>query len=255
MADCTFWHDLAEEFKSLDQGQALSIGWQYTSGEPGHYTYHLDGGTDLFRLRFKRLAQKAVLMLHERDNRDSFEVWCDMLRKSDRDPRNEGPLVREKLGDGTYITHQKGRIPKASEASAHLCIVLEMQQVETQRHPAVDVVPTATSQEVTDPPTVPISDGSVDAEPGAVSERTRPGPKPNLQRSRQVKAIVWEICEGKGLRKNLDTICEALDEAGVPFPKTWKTRDLPIRSWADAAALEPDLPKKVIEHHLEVAQN
>jgi hypothetical protein len=70
-----------------------------------------------------------------------------------------------------------------------------------------------------------------------------------------VKDIVAKIARGKRLRANLDKICEKLDEAKIPCPKTWAKREPPLLEWADAAATEPDLAKKAIEHRLKIAQN
>src|SRR4051794_20877219 len=101
MGDSIFWHNLAEDFKNLDPVREVCLKWQYTSGDPGHYSYRLDGGSELLRLSFKRLAIKGATALEEPSNQELFDVWCHRLRLSDRDPRNTDELIGpEPLGDG-----------------------------------------------------------------------------------------------------------------------------------------------------------
>ncbi len=80
----------------------------------------------------------------------------------------------------------------------------------------------------------------------------KPGPQPNLKLALRVLGIVERIAGVGPWKDRLDEICDALDEAHIPTPKTWKKRE--IETWADAAALERELAKKAIEHHLELAR-
>jgi len=135
MADCIFWHNLAEDFKNLDPAKVLSISSQYTSGVPGHHRYELEGGSEFLRLSFKRLAIKGARALEEPGNQSLFDVWCHRLRVSDPDPRNTGELIGpEQLSDGSRVYHLSGRIPDAAGASASLCLVLEIQEAERGHH-------------------------------------------------------------------------------------------------------------------------
>jgi hypothetical protein len=100
-----------------------------------------------------------------------------------------------------------------------------------------------------------ITEGSSDeAEPKPTATGPRRGPKPDYENPRLVAEIVARIAPAGDLRANLDDICEALDKAHIPSPKTWRRRDPPSKNWQDGAVLEPTLAKRAIEDRLKVAK-
>jgi hypothetical protein len=78
----------------------------------------------------------------------------------------------------------------------------------------------------------------------------KPGPRTDYASAALVAEIVARIAPDGDWRTNLDDICEALNKADIPFPKTWPKRDPPLKSWQDGADLEPTLVKKAIEDRL-----
>jgi hypothetical protein len=83
--------------------------------------------------------------------------------------------------------------------------------------------------------------------------RGKPGPKKDIALARQCADIVRHMAGAEHWKTKLDDICDELDAAKFPIPKTWRRRETPIRSWTGAAATEPGLAKKAISHHLKNA--
>ena len=77
------------------------------------------------------------------------------------------------------------------------------------------------------------------------------GPKPDYEGAARVAEIVARVAPGGEWRGNLDGVCEALDEAAIPFPAKWR-RDRQCRCWADC--LEKPIAIKAIEYRLEIAK-
>jgi hypothetical protein len=78
------------------------------------------------------------------------------------------------------------------------------------------------------------------------------GPKPDHEGALQVAAIVAVIAPDGAWRSQVDAVCEALDKAGVPYPKRWRTRDRFCDGWA--AYDEKANAVKAIEYRLEIAK-
>jgi hypothetical protein len=92
--------------------------------------------------------------------------------------------------------------------------------------------------------------------PESVSKgKPKPGPKRNVADARKVFEAVGRVAGGKLSKETLSDICEALDVAKVPPPKTWRKRQPTIRTWADAGDDEPELAYKAIQHHLKNARS
>jgi hypothetical protein len=90
-------------------------------------------------------------------------------------------------------------------------------------------------------------------ETGTARSKAKPGPKLDKDTAQQVAEIVRPLANGQPLKDKLDDICEALDQAQIPCPKTWRKREPAMKNWADGAAFEPELAKKAIKHHLKNA--
>jgi hypothetical protein len=76
------------------------------------------------------------------------------------------------------------------------------------------------------------------------------GPKPNYGIAELVAELVHRVAgDGSWLAK-LDEICDALEEAKVPHPKTWEKRG--HKDWYDALVTERSLVVKAITHHLKL---
>jgi hypothetical protein len=85
-------------------------------------------------------------------------------------------------------------------------------------------------------------------------EKVRPGPKPDMEAARMVRKIVTQAAGDAPWTPHLMAICEALDEAGIRIPRTWRRRDSRLTSWEDAAYSEPNLARLAIRHYLKNAE-
>jgi hypothetical protein len=80
------------------------------------------------------------------------------------------------------------------------------------------------------------------------------GPKPDTENHAKVAEIVSRYGEHWTTDDNLSEICEQLDEAGVPIPKTWAYRsDAKSRSWPRALTNYRQLVVKAIKDRLKMA--
>jgi hypothetical protein len=89
---------------------------------------------------------------------------------------------------------------------------------------------------------------------GEMPSRLKPGPPTDYETASRVAQTVAEIVAESNWRSRLDELCDALDDKKIPRPKTWRKRNPPIGSWADAATTDRDLAKKAIAHHLKIAR-
>ncbi len=85
--------------------------------------------------------------------------------------------------------------------------------------------------------------------------RSKPGPKPDIDTAHRIRETVEAVTNREQLNSKLNEVCEALDEAEIPVPKTWKARKPPIRDWSDASGIEPELAKKAILYRLKVGKS
>jgi hypothetical protein len=84
-------------------------------------------------------------------------------------------------------------------------------------------------------------------------EPLRRGPKPDLERALRIAEIVRQVAPDGNWSSKLDEISEALDEAGVPVPRTWRSEPRQYRDWD--ACLERPLKRKVIKYHVDMARS
>jgi hypothetical protein len=78
------------------------------------------------------------------------------------------------------------------------------------------------------------------------------GPKPDFDMVSRVAEIVACVAPGRDWRAKLDDVCEALDEADIPFPSRWRKQDKSCRGWTDYN--ERANAVKAIEYRLEIAK-
>jgi hypothetical protein len=76
------------------------------------------------------------------------------------------------------------------------------------------------------------------------------GPKPDRESPTRVAEIVARVAPRGDWRSKVDDICEALDEAKVPFPTRWRKR--PCNAWADYDDRANAI--KAIEYRLGIAK-
>ncbi len=108
----------------------------------------------------------------------------------------------------------------------------------------------------TEPPpmeSVPEISQPVPPATAAVAPKKR-GPKPDHDTALRVAEIIAAVAKNGDWRNKLEAVCSALDNAELPYPKTWPRRELKLTSWTDGATFEPALAKKAIEHLLELAK-
>ena len=85
----------------------------------------------------------------------------------------------------------------------------------------------------------------------ARSEKRR-GPKADHEAASRVAEIVARVAPDGDWRPRLDDICEALDEAQIPFPPRWRKRERSCDGWA--AYDERANAVKAIQYRLEIAK-
>jgi hypothetical protein len=78
------------------------------------------------------------------------------------------------------------------------------------------------------------------------------GPKPDYENASRVAEIVARVATDGEWRGRLDDICQALDEAQIPFPARWRKRDRSCNGWA--AYDERANAVKAIEYRLDIAR-
>src|SRR5262249_5841072 len=86
---------------------------------------------------------------------------------------------------------------------------------------------------------------------GPAKARKR-GPKPDYATASMVAGVVRRVAPGDW-RPKLDDICDALDEAKVPCPRTWHRRYGGANLWSDYP--EKATAIKAIEERLRTARN
>ena len=72
------------------------------------------------------------------------------------------------------------------------------------------------------------NDGGRSAQPAEAP--TKRGPKRDYEASFRVAEIVARLAPDGDWRSKLDDVCEALHDEGIPFPKTWRSKDRNCRS-------------------------
>lgn len=95
-------------------------------------------------------------------------------------------------------------------------------------------------------------DGSAAAPSKSKDRGRKRGPKPDHAGAMRVAEIVARGAPDNDWRSKVDDICELLDDAQIPCPKTWRKKDRNCRRWADC--LDRPLIIKAIEYRLEIAK-
>lgn len=144
----------------------------------------------------------------------------------------------------------------ATAGEASLLVAMKLQTEERARAeddlPRVDLTlatepsgnPTAGTEEV---PT------GNETNPARSNEKGRKrGPKRDYERAARVNEIVAQVAPDGDWRSKVDEICEALDEAQIPFPPRWRKRDRSCDGWA--AYDERANAVKAIEYQLQMAR-
>jgi hypothetical protein len=85
----------------------------------------------------------------------------------------------------------------------------------------------------------------------AVDAPKKRGPRPDYETALRVAEIVAKVAPDRNWRSKLDDLCEALDDEGVPSPKTWRNQDRHCRGWMQYPERESAV--KVIEYRLKTA--
>jgi hypothetical protein len=91
----------------------------------------------------------------------------------------------------------------------------------------------------------------ITSEPVLVHKRLKRGPSPMYEQAARVWEIVNSVAPDGNWRAKYDDVCDALDEAQIPFPKKWRDREPPCRYWPMS---ERALGVKAIEYRLELAR-
>lgn len=86
---------------------------------------------------------------------------------------------------------------------------------------------------------------------GTESSRSQSGPRPNFEHAARLQtALLEHSSDHKHWLRDLDSVCDILDNANVPIPKPWPKRQPRILSWADACITNRELARKAIKYHL-----
>jgi hypothetical protein len=135
--------------------------------------------------------------------------------------------VIKRLGSRIAYWQAEALVPRAAEGASS--------RPDPRASPKVD----DTGMRLAQPATEPTTTG-----------RKR-GPKPDHETALRLAEIVARVAPDGEWRGKLDDVCEALDEAKIPFPAKWR-RDRQWRCWADY--LEKPIVIKAIEYRLEMAK-
>ncbi|MBZ5604448.1 MAG: hypothetical protein LAO79_19265 [Acidobacteriia bacterium] len=175
---------------------------------------------------------------------DSEDDWLDELRLSEVVKFRPSGTGRSLQDDGTMLEERFGHLKDVVQHSITLCHLLEAQAPDF----AGEIAPRREAVEGKRANTRPSELGLIIHAPDLTKGR-KPGPKRDRERALQVKEIVARFAPDGDWRSKLDEICEALDERGVPFPKSWKSDG--CRSWSDCT--ERQLVIKAIDYRLRTA--
>jgi hypothetical protein len=116
-------------------------------------------------------------------------------------------------------------------------------------------VPEPADVVVTTAPEMPIWGRTLEHAQPVPSTRRKRGPKPDMQNHNKVAEVISGYREAWAHDENLSEVCEQLDSAGVPIPKTWPRRtDGKSRSWARALEHYPYLVVKAIKDRCRMAR-
>jgi hypothetical protein len=156
--------------------------------------------------------------------------------------------VRFFIRDRDYELVHQGLTQALFRRKVYWTHQLESQLVETTTLGDKEPPASLESQERTDA-VVPIQ-GSVG---GTVQARRRPGPKTPPEITMAVQRIVEKTLPDLPLIKKLEQVSEVMDSSTdpvIPIPGLWLRRSPPLRTWSDAAAIEPNVAMKAITGRL-----
>jgi hypothetical protein len=135
MGASTFWRDLASQFRGLpDPYGMLRADWNYIGGteNSGHWT--LGGGASFgLRVRFESLARRAGAAVDRTNRADLLQVWLDLIKQKTRAFHLVGYGVEEGNDGKSGACRLFGSIDRPCEASADLCVLLEIEAFEAER--------------------------------------------------------------------------------------------------------------------------
>ncbi len=248
MADTAFWLELKGKFGSL-KGD-FEFHWSSAGSEEdiptrerGHsgwifWRFPDEAGRQLFE-GYSKMGAQALL------GDAVTEAWLDELKR-----RGFGFEVD---AIGTDTLEEVGSIRNAVGASVDLCELLSVDAHLQTRSARVGKQHSAASPEESARSEQP--KGGRQDEPadkvGVPQGAKRRGPKPRLEEYRLVAQVVAEATPGPvNWRKSQAVVSEALDEAKIPVPSTWKDKNW--RTWDDCDDL--GVWVKVIEYRLRRAK-
>jgi hypothetical protein len=196
MADKAVWQMLQNEFLECgavcgDELTAFYVDW---SDPPPRERWSVTGGNLRIRRRLSWLAEKAVIELGDK-GRDGWDFWLNLLRR-------HSPAWVEITG-----------IPGLCSVSADFCLKCE------------NLVRSGRSGEFVS------AEETADTAERRTSVRAKRGPRTDEAALRRVYDIVQRIAPNGVLKSDLYDICEALDEAGVAVPKSWRKKG--VKTWFD----------------------
>jgi len=143
----------------------------------------------------------------------------------------------------SYYRDLEHRITTSDEWINCLQTIADAAQIASQQKLQKNELPSAAIR--------PAEDSEKVAEPKG--NRGKTGPKPDYDTALRVKEIVSQVAPDGGWRSKLDDIRAALDEAQIPVPKLWRTREPRYRDWR--ACFEDPILVKAIQRRLNTAKS
>jgi hypothetical protein len=246
------WREIREDFERLPSADWRLI-WSsrppFTlSGEQleSQWTWHHP--TDLgLRARASAIFLKAA----KARGYATEDGWLDDLRNADfAHFEITGHGFDTIPADGSTVESTWGTLRDAVTHSITLCYQLEAESAPAAARRTLGAAPKPEPEE---------ANADEAAAQGGKIENPRiksrkPGPKPGYETARRAAEIVQRIAPDGDVNEMLLDVCEELDRAAIPCPKTWPNRQLALRSWQEAALLERQVAKKAIRDRLKLAK-
>jgi hypothetical protein len=239
--DSATWRSIRQDFESLPPA-GWSLIWSSRPPVSLSGVQLLSQWTWFHPTNAALRARASAIFLKAAKSRgyDSEDKWLDELRNADFVRFQISGHGTEKLPDGTFADSESGVLKDAITHSITLCHQLE-----------AGSAPKAIIGRLPSEPIARMEAGGPVSRVKSNGQGRKRGPKPDYEGAARVAEIVARVAPDGGWRGRLDDVCEALDEAAIPFPAKWR-RDRQCRCWADC--LEKPIAIKAIEYRLEIAK-
>jgi hypothetical protein len=182
---------------------------------------------------YRWAAERSAVLLGRQTGSSALYFWLDLLREN-------SPNFQKTQHTEHGADVDAGDIQFLCTASEEYCFERETACISKK----LGVVEPETRA-------LPAGEGDPATQVAPKPERRR-GPTPDYKTAVRVAVLIGRIAIDAPWWSKLDDICLALDDEGVPRPKTWRKRG--YGDWFDCLSGERNLVVKAINHHLSLAK-